>query len=220
MKDYRSIVDILDEFASLQPPIDVFIELCPRLDPRFYSISRCVFVKREVDLDSLHSSLYSAMEENPSIVSITAVVVEVPKKGGKKKVHKGILTFMHFVENLYIPSEGVCTNWLQSLQSNVGNIFLPCFIRKSEFKLPKDPSTPIVMIGPGTGLAPFRGFLQWRCVRLKLDFWTFRSLGYFRKHHMKDGKLGPAILFFGCRNSEIDYLYREELEAATKVFLY
>jgi cytochrome P450/NADPH-cytochrome P450 reductase len=67
---------------------------------------------------------------------------------------------------------------------------------RSGFHLPGDPACPIVMIGPGTGVAPFRGFLHERAVLAD-----------------RGAPLGPAMLFFGCRRPDEDYLYRDELEA-------
>lgn len=70
---------------------------------------------------------------------------------------------------------------------------LPIYIQPNKkFKLPSNPDAPIIMIGPGTGIAPFRGFLHER-----------RALGH----------KGRNWLFFGERSAATDYLYREELEA-------
>ncbi len=55
--------------------------------------------------------------------------------------------------------EGVCSTWLKR---HAQGAVVPVFVRHSHFRLPKSPSTPVIMVGPGTGLAPFRGFLQER----------------------------------------------------------
>lgn len=70
---------------------------------------------------------------------------------------------------------------------------LPIYIQPNKkFKLPANPDAPMIMIGPGTGIAPFRGFLHER-----------RALGH----------KGKNWLFFGERSSSTDFLYREELQA-------
>lgn len=59
----------------------------------------------------------------------------------------------------------------------------------STFRLPSDSTKPVIMVGPGTGLAPMRGFIQERVATGARE----------------------NMLFFGCRNND-DFLYREELE--------
>jgi cytochrome P450/NADPH-cytochrome P450 reductase len=91
--------------------------------------------------------------------------------------------------------KGVCSNYLASRL--VGDrVHGAVRATKAGFRLPEDPATPLVMIGPGTGLAPFRGFLQQRA-----------------KQKAAGAELGPAMLFFGCRRPDEDFLYAEELQA-------
>jgi sulfite reductase (NADPH) flavoprotein alpha-component len=68
-----------------------------------------------------------------------------------------------------------------------------------EFRLPADPGTPIVMVGPGTGVAPFRAFLRHRSLLSSSP---------------SAPKPGPAVLFFGSRRRDQDFLYGPELEGA------
>ncbi|HET7102756.1 MAG TPA: sulfite reductase subunit alpha [Terracidiphilus sp.] len=70
---------------------------------------------------------------------------------------------------------------------------LPLYIQPNKkFRLPRNPDAPVIMIGPGTGVAPFRGFLHER---------------------RATGATGRNWLFFGARSAATDFLYREELEA-------
>ncbi|MEH2613076.1 cytochrome P450 [Bradyrhizobium sp. AZCC 1693] len=88
---------------------------------------------------------------------------------------------------------GVCSNYV-SRQAE-GNVVY-AFVKdtKSAFYLPEDPRTPLIMIGPGTGLAPFRGFLQQRAAMKE------RGIA-----------VGASLLFFGCRHEKQDFLYADEL---------
>lgn len=73
-------------------------------------------------------------------------------------------------------------------------------IRKSQFKLPTVASRPVIMVGAGTGVAPFRAFLQERATLLKMG-----------------REVGRTILFFGCRNQHHDFIYDEEIQEAASV---
>jgi cytochrome P450 / NADPH-cytochrome P450 reductase len=92
---------------------------------------------------------------------------------------------------------GVASNYLAERKAGDD---LVVFVRTPEsgFQLPEDPQIPIIMVGPGTGVAPFRGFLQARAVMKR-----------------EGAPLGEAHLYFGCRN-DADYLYRDELEQYEK----
>lgn len=123
---------------------------------------------------------YYSISSSPTMVkeraSITVSVVRGPARSGRGEYR------------------GIASNYLAERQPGE-SVLLFTRSPESGFELPEDPSTPVIMVGPGTGIAPFRGFLQAR-----------RSL-------REQGKvLGEAHLYFGCRHMEHDYLYREELE--------
>ncbi|RPK15023.1 bifunctional cytochrome P450/NADPH--P450 reductase [Priestia endophytica] len=91
---------------------------------------------------------------------------------------------------------GVASSYLAQCQAGE-KVMMFINTPQSRFELPADESTPLIMVGPGTGVAPFRGFLQARSV-LK-----------------EEGKiLGEAHLYFGCRNEAHDFIYKDELEKA------
>lgn len=90
--------------------------------------------------------------------------------------------------------KGVCSNYLAGRRTG-DTIHALVRETKAGFRLPADPTVPIIMIGPGTGLAPFRGFLQERAALKE-----------------KGASLGPSMLFFGCRHPQQDFLYADELK--------
>src|SRR6266404_2702857 len=84
--------------------------------------------------------------------------------------------------------KGVCSIFLAERAQNVP---VPVFPNTSKFRLPDDGNTPIIMVGPGTGVAPFRAYLQERKAM---------------------GAKGKNWLFFGSQKASCNYFYREEFD--------
>jgi sulfite reductase (NADPH) flavoprotein alpha-component len=113
-------------------------------------------------------SISSSLKARPNQVHFTIDVVYYESRGRQRK--------------------GVCSTFLAERAQNVP---VPVFPNTSKFRLPDDHNTPILMVGPGTGIAPFRAFLQER---------------------KAVGAKGKNWLFFGSQHQHCNYFYREELE--------
>lgn len=135
-----------------------------------------VFLELMPMMTPRYYSISSSALKSPERCSITVGVVDEPAISGNGQFR------------------GVCSNYLKD--SPAGTTIQASLRGTSDgFRLPDDSATPVIMIGPGTGIAPFRGFLQERA--------ALKEAGK---------ELGEAILFFGCRHPDQDYIYREELE--------
>ena len=123
-------------------------------------------------LQPRYYSISSSPKMHPGSVHITcAVVCDVMPTG---RVHNG-----------------VASTWLANLKPGQK---IPIFLRHSSFKLPKNKDAPIIMVGPGTGFAPFRGFIQER--------------------QATKVSSAEAILYFGCRKRTHDFIYESEINDA------
>lgn len=110
------------------------------------------------------------------------------QKAVGEAVHLTVATVRY--ESFGRPRKGVCSTFLAERAGGPGAV--PVFVHSAKhFRLPEDPATPIIMVGPGTGVAPFRAFLQERAAT---------------------GASGPSWLFFGEQRSRSDYFYQEEFE--------
>uniref|UniRef100_A0A2A4JCR1 Methionine synthase reductase n=1 Tax=Heliothis virescens TaxID=7102 RepID=A0A2A4JCR1_HELVI len=164
------ILDIFTIFQSCKPPIEVLLANLPRLFPRPYSI------------------VNSGLKDN-RVLKICFSVIENERKG---------LT-TGWLERL-IRNEDTLENGIMNLSlSNELKVKqkVPIYLRKNlnMFCLPDSAENPLILIGPGTGVSPFIGFLEERKMM----------------NQQSDIKLGEAWLFFGCRNPKLDFIYEKEL---------
>ncbi|KAM9977740.1 hypothetical protein ACTFIR_011612 [Dictyostelium discoideum] len=127
---------------------------------------------------------------------------------------------------------GLCTHWMhnqiqlfkQLINNNNNNnnnnenkIYLPFSIEKSnsQFNLPDNLSTPIILIATGTGLAPFRSFLHHRYYQIQ-DLNNINQQQKQNHQQQSEFNIGECLLFFGCKRKDWDHIYSDELKEFEK----
>jgi sulfite reductase (NADPH) flavoprotein alpha-component len=116
-------------------------------------------------------SISSAPSKYPDEIHLTVAVVRYETNGRQR--------------------EGVCSTFL-SERARLHEPEVPVFVAESHFGLPADDNVPVIMVGPGTGVAPFRSFVMDRATR---------------------GAKGRNWLFFGDQRKDSDFLYADEWAA-------
>ncbi|MET9895936.1 cytochrome P450 [Streptomyces sp. NPDC006465] len=122
-------------------------------------------------------SISSAPLANPRHVRLTVGLLEGPALSGDGQYR------------------GTCSSYIGDLEP--GDVFYG-YVRvpSPTFAPPADPATPLVLIGPGTGIAPLRGFLEERATQQENGI-----------------TVGLSQVFVGCRHPEHDYFYKQEMQA-------
>eukprot|EP00118_Oscarella_pearsei_P002185 m.9777 g.9777 ORF g.9777 m.9777 type:complete len:760 (+) comp21638_c0_seq3:213-2492(+) len=173
-----NLLDILAAFPSCKPSLQTLLNGLLRLQPRSYSVSSSRLVEE-------------------TTVRFVFNVVHLPPKTNFSVRH------------------GLCTGWLDKLTKSFQRDFndppgdspgvftpeVPIYFRVNRFRFPENFKIPVIMIGPGTGVAPFIGFLQQRQQQRIASKLTGMRL-----------KFAETWLFFGCRHKERDFLFREQIE--------
>ncbi|XP_067007519.2 NADPH-dependent diflavin oxidoreductase 1 isoform X5 [Anabrus simplex] len=99
-----------------------------------------------------------------------------------------LVAVVQYKTRLVTPRLGLCSNWLKSL---IPGQKIPVWVRKGTFMFPKNTVTPVIMIGPGTGVAPFRSYI-------------------FDRVAQDQAGASALYLFFGCRSQNADFHCKKE----------
>lgn len=98
-----------------------------------------------------------------------------------------LMAVVQYRTKLHEPRRGLCSTWLASISPSNG-VKIPLWVKKGSLKFPSDPDTPVIMVGPGTGVAPFHAAIEESAALNKTGI----------------------CLFFGCRGKNTDFYFHEE----------
>ncbi|GAB5362730.1 hypothetical protein AAMO2058_000823100 [Amorphochlora amoebiformis] len=139
-REKRTVLELLSEFPSVHLPLERFLESCPVLMPRAFSIA-C----------SPHTKIQTSDKPNPALphsrktIEICAKVVRSVTPWGRHR-------------------EGLCTGWLRNV--SVGTR-VAVRVEKGKFKIPPNEQKPLILVGPGTGFAPVKSLVEDRIANAK-----------------------------------------------------
>jgi len=187
---YYDITKLSKKFLKSVAERSQDVELARLLQPeQKAALNQYLWGREIIDLLIPYAGLFSPMEFveqlrnlQPRLYSISSSLHAFPDE-----VHLTVASVRY--ETHGRSRKGVCSTFLADRARDV----VPVFVQASHgFRLPDDEERPIIMVGPGTGIAPFRAFLHERRVK---------------------GSRGLNWLFFGDQHSATDFLYREEIES-------
>eukprot|EP01126_Amoeba_proteus_P013322 TRINITY_DN1563_c0_g1_i3.p1 TRINITY_DN1563_c0_g1~~TRINITY_DN1563_c0_g1_i3.p1 ORF type:complete len:1265 (+),score=333.47 TRINITY_DN1563_c0_g1_i3:158-3796(+) len=172
--------DLMQMFPSAKPTIEYLIDFVLPIKPRLYSIA-------------------SAPEMHPDVIQLCIVQEDWTIASGEER---------HGQSTWFIRNQQPSLTWgnYRSAGVNPTNPFgtispvdapkIPVRVNPAVVHVPEDPTIPLVMVGLGTGLAPFRAFIQQRKILAQ-----------------QGQKIGPMALYFGARFEKTEFLYGDEIEA-------
>lgn len=189
-KQRRSIVDLLKDFPSCQQiTLEALLSILPPIPPRYYSVSSSPLTSQN-DPPRL-TVAFSVVDYMTPSLKDTVTGCEL----GYRRIH-GLAT--GFLEAICSPCLAISSSGGPVTSTETLKIFPK---PTKEFRLPSSLETPIVMIGPGTGIAPFMGFLAHRRALIASTLEDSKA------------RVGTTDVFFGCRRADHDWLYKEEMLA-------
>ncbi|KAJ9639371.1 NAPDH-dependent diflavin reductase [Coniosporium tulheliwenetii] len=186
----RSILEVLQEFDTVKLPWQWACAVLPALRGRQFSIASGAAEDMENGLRPAPTPI-PAME--PGSRSSTG--------GTRIELLVAIVKYRTVIKRL---RQGVCTRYVASLKPGQR---ISVTLQRGGLNISRaEVGRPVVMVGPGTGVAPMRSLIYERMA------WREEDGGREGRDGGGEGEGGRDVLFFGCRNEEADFFFRDEWE--------
>ena len=224
------VLDILTQFPSCQSiTLGGLLSILPGIAPRYYSISSSPLGQKS---DALQLTLaFSVVDYITPAITLVGGTTFQRRTGGLATRYLEAMCAPHLIGAVHADTEFAIDR-------------IKIFPKPTaDFRLPASLSVPMILIGPGTGVAPFIGFLKHREAQLaamdstkvakEVSEGTWRGVFDIEEEDLSvskkdakglimgadyrsDQRFGDIVLYYGCRHKEHDWLYKSEMESLDK----